>query len=518
MCQAGRDVHARLADAFHGCACTAARTSAPSRRSATLRTQLGDGDGPPRHRAGLRRRPRRADGRRRRRRARRRWRGHRRHHRAAGVGRGRPPRPRRRSKSCPTCTSARPGSSELADGFIALPGGFGTVEEVVEVLTWNQLGLIRKPVVLLDVDGYWAPLFDWMDSAVDAGLRPQLASHAGAARAHRRRGDRAGAGTGARDAAQVDRPRHRSDPGHAGSARSALTVGQPVALRGRRRPRTTRSPRRRCNISSRSPSSARRRRTRMAMAVDSTSCVLGRCDRQAVLAGAALRDHVAGERGVRAAAARPSAHHSSSDASNVAIGCGRARRCGSRSASGCQYDRQVVDDEARARVDVDVDAQPIDGRAANGDAVRGQHVPRDRVELEALAVVVEPPSSVHGRCSAIGGVIRSPHARYGPSMNGVGCCSASTAWAVSSAPASSSVAGSAVTATMSMSLRALVPVVERERADDVQALDQAGRARVDDLEVGAERRGDVHARQSGRASPSAWIAAVGASTVAAHDR
>lgn len=59
---------------------------------------------------------------------------------------------------------------QLADGFIALPGGFGTLEEVIELLTWNQLGLIRKPVVLLDVNKYWAPLFDWMDAAVTSGF------------------------------------------------------------------------------------------------------------------------------------------------------------------------------------------------------------------------------------------------------------------------------------------------------------------------------------------------------------
>jgi uncharacterized protein (TIGR00730 family) len=58
----------------------------------------------------------------------------------------------------------------LADGFIALPGGFGTVEEVIELLTWNQLGLIRKPVVMLDVQHYWTKLFEWMDGAVEAGF------------------------------------------------------------------------------------------------------------------------------------------------------------------------------------------------------------------------------------------------------------------------------------------------------------------------------------------------------------
>ncbi|MGE0138805.1 MAG: TIGR00730 family Rossman fold protein [Ilumatobacteraceae bacterium] len=59
---------------------------------------------------------------------------------------------------------------QLADGFVALPGGFGTVEEVIELLTWNQLGIVRKPVVLLDVERYWSSLFDWMDAAVESGF------------------------------------------------------------------------------------------------------------------------------------------------------------------------------------------------------------------------------------------------------------------------------------------------------------------------------------------------------------
>lgn len=59
---------------------------------------------------------------------------------------------------------------ELADGFVVLPGGFGTVDEFAEMLTWNQLGIVAKPVVLLDVAGYWAPLLEWMDRAVDAGF------------------------------------------------------------------------------------------------------------------------------------------------------------------------------------------------------------------------------------------------------------------------------------------------------------------------------------------------------------
>ena len=48
--------------------------------------------------------------------------------------------------------------ASLADGFVALPGGLGTFEELLEVLTWLQLGIHRKPVALLDVDGYWRGL------------------------------------------------------------------------------------------------------------------------------------------------------------------------------------------------------------------------------------------------------------------------------------------------------------------------------------------------------------------------
>ena len=58
--------------------------------------------------------------------------------------------------------------AELASGFIALPGGFGTFEEVIEILTWNQLGLMSKPVVFLDVDGFYTPLLDFFDRSVDA--------------------------------------------------------------------------------------------------------------------------------------------------------------------------------------------------------------------------------------------------------------------------------------------------------------------------------------------------------------
>jgi uncharacterized protein (TIGR00730 family) len=61
----------------------------------------------------------------------------------------------------------------LADAFVALPGGLGTFEELCEILTWAQLGLHARPVIVLDVAGYWMPFFSLLDAAVDAGfLRP----------------------------------------------------------------------------------------------------------------------------------------------------------------------------------------------------------------------------------------------------------------------------------------------------------------------------------------------------------
>ena len=60
--------------------------------------------------------------------------------------------------------------AELADGFIALPGGLGTFDELCEILTWGQLGLHTKPVALLDVDGFWDPFGALLDRAVEAGF------------------------------------------------------------------------------------------------------------------------------------------------------------------------------------------------------------------------------------------------------------------------------------------------------------------------------------------------------------
>ncbi len=59
---------------------------------------------------------------------------------------------------------------DLSDAFIAMPGGFGTIEEIVEILTWAQLGMHTKPCGLLNVDGYFDPLLGFFDSAVSKGF------------------------------------------------------------------------------------------------------------------------------------------------------------------------------------------------------------------------------------------------------------------------------------------------------------------------------------------------------------
>ena len=59
---------------------------------------------------------------------------------------------------------------DLADGFIALPGGFGTLEEMAELLTWAQLGLHKKPCGLINVDGYFDLLLAFLDNAVAKGF------------------------------------------------------------------------------------------------------------------------------------------------------------------------------------------------------------------------------------------------------------------------------------------------------------------------------------------------------------
>lgn len=60
--------------------------------------------------------------------------------------------------------------AELADGFVALPGGYGTLDELFEVVTWTQLRYHVKPVGLLDVEGFWQPLVASIDHAVAEGF------------------------------------------------------------------------------------------------------------------------------------------------------------------------------------------------------------------------------------------------------------------------------------------------------------------------------------------------------------
>jgi hypothetical protein len=64
--------------------------------------------------------------------------------------------------------------ADLSDAFIALPGAFGTFDEIFEVLTWNQLGMIRKPIALFNLEGYFDPLLAMLDRAVEEQfLRPE---------------------------------------------------------------------------------------------------------------------------------------------------------------------------------------------------------------------------------------------------------------------------------------------------------------------------------------------------------
>jgi uncharacterized protein (TIGR00730 family) len=70
----------------------------------------------------------------------------------------------------PTMHERKQLMADLADGFIALPGGFGTLEEITEVLTWAQLGLHRKPCGLLNAAGYFDALLSFLDHAVREGF------------------------------------------------------------------------------------------------------------------------------------------------------------------------------------------------------------------------------------------------------------------------------------------------------------------------------------------------------------
>ena len=59
-----------------------------------------------------------------------------------------------------------------ADGFVVLPGGVGTLEEAIEILSWARLGLHAKPVVFLNAQGFWTPLLELFDHTVRQGFSP----------------------------------------------------------------------------------------------------------------------------------------------------------------------------------------------------------------------------------------------------------------------------------------------------------------------------------------------------------
>jgi uncharacterized protein (TIGR00730 family) len=73
----------------------------------------------------------------------------------------------------PTMHERKARMAELADAFLVLPGGYGTFEEMLEAVTWAQLGLHVKPVILINTAGYWDGLLAFLDSAVTAGFLKQ---------------------------------------------------------------------------------------------------------------------------------------------------------------------------------------------------------------------------------------------------------------------------------------------------------------------------------------------------------
>ncbi|HGN0867419.1 hypothetical protein EC835_101151 [Providencia alcalifaciens] len=66
---------------------------------------------------------------------------------------------------------------ELADGFVAMPGGYGTLEEYSEVFTWSQIGLHTKPCGLFNINSYWQPLIDMTNKMADEGFLHEKYRH-----------------------------------------------------------------------------------------------------------------------------------------------------------------------------------------------------------------------------------------------------------------------------------------------------------------------------------------------------
>lgn len=65
---------------------------------------------------------------------------------------------------------------ELADAFAVLPGGLGTLDETIEMLTWRQLGLHDKPIIIVDVAGYWSPFLELVEHAIECGFAARSAA------------------------------------------------------------------------------------------------------------------------------------------------------------------------------------------------------------------------------------------------------------------------------------------------------------------------------------------------------
>jgi uncharacterized protein (TIGR00730 family) len=86
----------------------------------------------------------------------------------------------------PTMHERKARMAELADAFLVLPGGYGTLDELMEAVTWAQLGLHAKPCILINTEGYWNGLLAFLDSTVAAGFlkaeNRQLLLVAGSAR------------------------------------------------------------------------------------------------------------------------------------------------------------------------------------------------------------------------------------------------------------------------------------------------------------------------------------------------
>ena len=121
--------------------------------------------------------------------------------------------------------------AELADAFVALPGGFGTLDELLEQLTWSQLGLHAKPVGLLDVEGFWRPLIALARHATDEGFVRESDLGAIAVGDEPGRSSTASSGWSARSARAPSgrvpraRKRHRSSTGRSSTSCSKPTTG-----------------------------------------------------------------------------------------------------------------------------------------------------------------------------------------------------------------------------------------------------------------------------------------------------